>query len=144
MTVSNSVSILAHPERWALRQRRRDVQPHAEVSILAHPERWALLYRENLPNFQTVNMPVRRTSFSYGIILIPFVQPHAQTPCEISPFSRPRTSWVFASALGSRLQHQWPLKIHRSVNAVNFHELLFRLGQPVDTEAIFFFVHYLD
>ena len=56
------------------------------VSILAHLERWALPYLENLPNFQTVNISIRRTSCSYRIILIRFVQPHAQTPCEISLF----------------------------------------------------------
>ena len=44
--------------------------PQQWISILAHPERWALLYRENLPNFQAVNISIRRTSFSYGIILI--------------------------------------------------------------------------
>ena len=37
------VSILAHPERWALRRRVKDSCSLAEVSILAHPERWALL-----------------------------------------------------------------------------------------------------
>ncbi len=117
--VTESVSILAHPERWALRRcpfacltdqccfnprppRKvgatsdhtrlvvdakefqssptpkggrygRVVQQRPatiKVSILAHPERWALLYRENLPNFQAVNISIRRTSFSYGIILI--------------------------------------------------------------------------
>ena len=37
------VSILAHPERWALPRRGpRHTQGHG-VSILAHPERWALL-----------------------------------------------------------------------------------------------------
>ncbi len=37
------VSILAHPERWALRPRPRAPHPLPRVSILAHPERWALL-----------------------------------------------------------------------------------------------------
>ncbi len=36
------VSILAHPERWALRCRRTRTGAGAVVSILAHPERWAL------------------------------------------------------------------------------------------------------
>ncbi len=33
------------------------------VSILAHPERWALLQYKNLPNFQTINISIWRTSF---------------------------------------------------------------------------------
>ena len=36
------VSILAHPERWALRHDTRPWHPPFPVSILAHPERWAL------------------------------------------------------------------------------------------------------
>ncbi len=36
------VSILAHPERWALRQRYPRAGRCWRVSILAHPERWAL------------------------------------------------------------------------------------------------------
>ena len=36
------VSILAHPERWALLDGAQGVSGHLPVSILAHPERWAL------------------------------------------------------------------------------------------------------
>ena len=36
------VSILAHPERWALRYAGDYVRTGLAVSILAHPERWAL------------------------------------------------------------------------------------------------------
>ena len=36
------VSILAHPERWALRTGCPGRACHGHVSILAHPERWAL------------------------------------------------------------------------------------------------------
>ena len=36
------VSILAHPERWALHLRVAAPHVAADVSILAHPERWAL------------------------------------------------------------------------------------------------------
>ena len=36
------VSILAHPERWALRASRGFSRWRYPVSILAHPERWAL------------------------------------------------------------------------------------------------------
>ena len=38
-----TVSILAHPERWALPAGGRFVGRVMTVSILAHPERWALL-----------------------------------------------------------------------------------------------------
>ena len=38
-----AVSILAHPERWALRSMAfRPIPAYQLVSILAHPERWAL------------------------------------------------------------------------------------------------------
>ena len=36
------VSILAHPERWALRSVVPFLYRFHPVSILAHPERWAL------------------------------------------------------------------------------------------------------
>ena len=36
------VSILAHPERWALHTGIQHAVVHLHVSILAHPERWAL------------------------------------------------------------------------------------------------------
>ena len=39
---SDVVSILAHPERWALLALIRPPAPSPVVSILAHPERWAL------------------------------------------------------------------------------------------------------
>ena len=47
---SCSVSILAHPERWALPAKEDPTVVDVLVSILAHPERWALLdtFRRNV------------------------------------------------------------------------------------------------
>ena len=39
---TSGVSILAHPERWALHDHEDRRQHRGSVSILAHPERWAL------------------------------------------------------------------------------------------------------
>ncbi len=39
------VSILAHPERWALHRLNGIGRDGLQVSILAHPERWALRYK---------------------------------------------------------------------------------------------------
>ena len=60
------------------------------VSILAPLARGALQYYKNLPHFQIVNPSIRRTSLSYLIVPLPFVNPHVQTPHEIRTFSHPR------------------------------------------------------
>ena len=44
-----AVSILAHPERWALRDHAMTLATLIHVSILAHPERWALRWRVRVP-----------------------------------------------------------------------------------------------
>ena len=50
--MSSTVSILAHPERWALPWRLVDDVYLRHVSILAHPERWAL--RWSIRTFSTL------------------------------------------------------------------------------------------
>ena len=62
------VSILAHPERWALRDIPGRITRAGRVSILAHPERWALLDRliTNLPPLQFQSSPTPKGG-RYGI-----------------------------------------------------------------------------
>ena len=48
-TVDLRVSILAHPERWALQLKVQCELGSIAVSILAHPERWALLFASIIP-----------------------------------------------------------------------------------------------
>ena len=55
------VSILAHPEGWALLDRMTPFAPCLSVSILAHPEGWALrfvcAFPASCPQFQSSPIP---------------------------------------------------------------------------------------